>query len=357
MINSHAIYIEKLQPDYKSVFKKISDYITASNMDEIRNEEMLSEVMDTFLSAQSEGKPVEQVIGGDLKMFCRQLCSDIGVKSRIINFLEAIQPVITILAIFNVLDLFEMLTNLSDGEKISFLTYRGKENLGIFLLSGLIVVAVGYIGRFFIRRLIFTKPSAYKKLAFIIRAVTLVLILAVIIILFNNTEVKGTYLWLSLLFCAVFLTAYRFITRESRRYKKENRISLHELAGSSQDIKIDIEKMEMKRFEKLNRKKIRKGDPELTFEQFLDREEKKCTSWDKRPSFYIFMVIASTVLGLIFTFFVGGFEGFLDMLFFIGVMLTVESIVMYGLFQLTNSGTKAILSWVKSKRDSGNNAR
>lgn len=350
MTNSHAFYIDKLQPEYKAVFKQISDYVTANNMDELRNEEMLSEVMDTFLSAQTEGKPVEQVIGNDIKSFCEQLCSEIGMKSRIINFLEAIQPIFTILAIFSILDLFEMLTKLSDGEKISFLTYRGEENIGAFLLGGLIAVAVGYIGRFFIRRLVFTRPNTYKKLAFIISAVTLVLILAVIIILFNDAEAKGTYLWVSLLCCAAFMTAYRFITRRSRQYKKENRISLYELAGVSFDMKNGVEDMEMKRFEKINKKNVRKGLPELTFEQFLEHEEKDCTKWDKRPSFYVFMVIITTVLSLIFTLFFGGFESFSDMLVFIGAMLSVEGIVMYGLFRLGDTGTKARLAWVSSKR-------
>ncbi|MBQ4384192.1 MAG: DUF1048 domain-containing protein [Firmicutes bacterium] len=351
MINSYAIYIEKLGPEYKSVFKKIIDYVTANNMDEVRNEEMLSEVMDTFLTAQSEGRNVEQVIGGDLESFCRQLCSDIGIKSRIISFLETMQPIVIVLAILNALDLFEMLRKLSDGEKISFLTYRGNENIFAFLLGGLIVIAVGYIGRFFIRKYIFTKPDTYKKLAFIIRTVTLVLVLAAIIILFHNTEAKGTYLWASLLFCIIFLTAYSFITRESRQYKKENRISLLELADSSPDIRLDIGKMELKRFEKLNRNKVRKGQPELTFEEFLDHEEKNCASWDKRPSFYVFLVIASTVLGLVFTFFVSGFESFPDMLFFIGVTLAVESIVIYGIYRLTDTGTKERLRWVKAKRE------
>ncbi|SDA26495.1 Protein of unknown function [Ruminococcus sp. YE71] len=352
MINSHAIYIEKLQPEYRSVFRKIRDYVTASNMDEIRNEEMLSEVMDTFLSAQNEGKPVEQVIGGDLGTFCRQLCSDIGVKSRVINFLEAMQPIVSVLAIFGVLDLVKMLEKLSDGEKFSILTYRGEENVPAFLLGGLMFAAVVYAGRFFIKRLVFTRPDTYKKLAFLIRAVTLVLMLAVILILFNGAEAKGTYLWVTLLFCAVFLTAYRFITRESRRYKKENRISLGEMAGTSANISLDIEQTEMKRFEKLNSKNVRKGKPELTFGQFLDREEKSCTSWDKRPAFYIFLVPASTVLGLIITTFAGGFEGFSDMLVFIGVMLAVEGAIMYGVYRLVDTGTKARLSWLRSKRES-----
>ena len=350
MINSHAIYIEKLQPDYKTVFKKIRDYVRACNMDEIRNEEMLSEVMDTFLSAQSEGKPVEQVIGGDLRTFCRELCSNIGIKSRIINFLEAIHPIIVCFAILSIIDLIKMLLKLSEGEKISFLTYRGEYNIFAFLLGGLIVIIVGYIGRFFVRRLVFTRPDTYKKLAFGIRVVTFVIILAAIIFLFNGTETEGTFLWISLLCCTVFLTAYRFITRQSRQYKKENRISLLELAAPKSNIKTEIEEMEMNRFMKLNKKNTKKGKPELSFDQFLEKEEKNCNSWDKRPSFYIFLTITSTVIGFIFTLLFGGFEGWSDISVFIAVLFFVESVIMYGIYRFVNAGTNARQSWIKTKR-------
>lgn len=350
MINSHAIYIDKLEPEYKAVFLKVRDYVMASNMDEIRNEEMLSEVMDTFLSSQLEGRPVDQVIGGNLESFCRQLCSNIGIKSHVINFLEGIQPLILVLGIFNLLDLFNMLTKLLDGEKIHFLTYRGEENLGAFLLGGLIAVITAYIGKFIIKKLLFTKPNTYKRLAFLIKAVTLVLFLVIILILFHNTEANGTYLWVSLLFCAIFLLAYRFITRENRQYKKENHISLHELTGTSQDFKGGVEEIEMKRFEKMNRKNIQKGKSELSFEEFLDHEEKSCTSWDKRPGFYLFLTIASTVLGLIFTCFFGGFEGISDLFIFIGVMLAAEGALMYGFYRLTNAGNKDRLDWIREKR-------
>lgn len=356
MINSYAIYIEKLEPEYKPVFKKISDYVYASNMDEVRNEEMLSEVMDTFLSAQSEGRSVEEVVGGDLESFCKGLCSDIGVKSRIINFLEVIYPTILCLGIFNVLDLIDMFGKISDGEKINFFTYRSEEQLWGFLLGGLIVVIIGYVGHFFIKRLVFTRPETYKRLAFTIKALSFAAIFAVILILFGGTEVKGTYLWVSLLFCAAFMTVYRIVTRRSRQYRRENRISLSELAGESMDLSMDMEKTEMKRFEKLNKKNARRGKPELTFEQFLDHEEKSCSRWDKRPGFYVFIVIASTVLGLVFTLFFGGFEGFSDMLIFIGIMLAVESAVMYGLFRLTDIGNRAMLSWIREKRESGRDA-
>ena len=90
MVNSHQMYIEKLNKEYMEVFNTISKYVNASNMDEMRTEETLSEVMDTFLAAQEAGKPVEKVVGKDLQKFCESLCSEKGIKTYILGFFEPV---------------------------------------------------------------------------------------------------------------------------------------------------------------------------------------------------------------------------------------------------------------------------
>lgn len=351
MINTYSIYIEKLHPEYRTAFKQISAYVLANNMDEIKNEEILSEVMDTFLSAQNDGKTVEQIIGNDLKAFCEQLCSEISIKSRVINFFELLHPLFTIYTILCLFDLADMMTKIFNGENISFMTYRAHGSLDAYLLGGAIVIIPGYISRLFIKKYMFSKPNKYKTLSNFISAVTILVMLAVTVYIFRDSQADGTYLWISFLCCAVFMIAYRIITRDSRRYKKENRISMHELANVSTNVKNDIENMEMKRFEKLNKKKLRKGQEKLTFEQFLDYEEKQCTNWDKKPAFYASMAGVGTVLGTVFTYFFGGFEHIYDAVFFIGIMLVAEGAIMYGLFKIVDMGTKARIKWIDSKRE------
>lgn len=351
MINTYEIYIEKLDPEYRAAFKQISDYVLSNNMDEIKNEEILSEVMDTFLSAQKDGKTAEQTIGNDLKAFCEQLCSEVGVKSRIINFFELLHPLFMIYTILCLFDLVDMMTKIFNGENISFMTYRAHGSLDAYLLGGAIVIIPGYISRLIIKKYMFSKPDKYKTLSNFISAVTILVMLAVTVYIFRDSHNNGTYLWISFLCCAVFMIAYRIITSDSRRYKKENRISICELANVSPNVTNDIENMEMKRFEKLYKKKLRKGQAKLTFEEFLDYEEKQCTNWDKKPGFYAFMAVGGTALGTVFTYFFGGFEHFYDVLFFIGITLAAEGAVMYGLFRIIDTGTKARMKWITSKRE------
>ncbi len=350
MINTYAIYIEKLDADYKAAFKKIRDYVHANNMDEIRREEILSEVMDSFLAAQAEGREVSKVTGSDLKVFCEQLCSDTGIKSRIIMVFEMLLPMFQIYSLLCIINILTLISDLSDGKTVDFMTARTKGDLPAYLLGGVIAVVSGMISRAVTKRWIFSEHKKYKAIGMAIRAVTIAVLCGLTVYLFKDSSTEGTYLWVALIVCAVFMTVYFFVTRRSREYRKNNRISFSELAGPSVSISDDIEKLEMKRFEKAENK-AQKNSTTLSFEKFLESEEKNCTSWDKRPPFYIVLGLSCTVLSTLFTYFVSGFEGVSDIFVFIALMLALEGLVLYGIYKLTDTGAKARLEWIKSKRD------
>lgn len=350
MVNSHAIYIDKLKPEYKSVFKQISDYVMTANMDEVRNEEILSEVLDTFLSAQNEGKAVKQIIGCDLKIFCEQLCSEKSAKNHVIHFFELMHPIFLLFSAFSLFDLVDMISRLDNGETINFLTYRSRESLSAYIMGSLIWIVAGCISNFFLKKIMFRCPKKYKLISGIIKTITIVVILAVFIYLFKDVATEGTYLWISFTCCVVFLIVHRIVTRGSRRYKKENRISWLEFTGASTNVSTDIENMEIKRFEKLNNRKKKKNQPEFSFDEFLEYEEKNCNKWDKKPGFFAGMAVGGTILGAVFTYFVSGFEHFSDLWFFLAILLATEGIIMFGLYKVIDAGTRVRIGWIRSKR-------
>mgnify|MGYP003300537331 FL=1 len=102
--------------------------------------------------------------------------------------------------------------------------------------------------------------------------------------------------------------------------------------------------------EKMNKRNAKKGKPELTFEQFLDFEEKNCNNWDKKPPFYIALATGSPVVFTVIVRLMNGFEQTHDMWFFFFIILVVESLVMYGSYKIINSVTKSRLKWIESKR-------
>ena len=351
MLNSYAFHISKLNSEYRDVFNRIRDYVIANNIDDIRGEEMLSEVMDSFLASQEEGRDVNKVIGGDLQVYCKDLCSEIGIKSRIISVFELISPVFTIYAIMSLLDIYDYITVISSGNAVSFFSYRSHNSLLAYLIGGLIVIVTGIISRAVTRKLIFSDPARYKKISSAVRGVTVVAILLVFIFLFkDSTTPEGTYLWLGIASCVVFFGVRHIIYKDSIKYKKENSISIAEFTGIDSQAASDIENQEMKRFNKINNKNKLKGKSEISFDAFLDMEEKKCNSFDRKPAFFVVMAIGGTLLGLLLVFATGGFAIPADVVFFLIILLLAEGIIMYGLYKIINAGTRARLKWIEVKR-------
>ncbi len=352
MLNSHAIYIEKLTPEYRKIFRQVSDYVNSESIDEIKREEILSEVLDSFLSAQEDGRPADIVIGGDLRSFCEQLCSEVGVKSRFVNIAELLCPIFLISLMLSVIDVISMVREIADGGSTDLFHYRASGCLWAYLLGGSILVISDLITKMFIKKMMFSSPEKYKKLSKIIRVISVAVIFAVFVFIFSGKKAEGTYLWLNILICSAYLLFYRTVTRESRRYRKENAISFGDLPGYSVSLKKSIDEMEMKRFEMQNSRNAKKGLPEITFADFLEREKKDCSRFDKKPAFFVLIVVVSTVCGFLFTLLSGGFEKIHDAYFFIGILLILESIIMYIIYRFARAGVDARLEWIRSKSGS-----
>ena len=350
MVNSYAIHVEKLNDEYREVFKKISVYVTSNNMDEMRTEETLSEVMDTFLASQEAGKPVEKVVGKNLQKFCESLCSEKGIKTYILGFFETCHFMFIWYFITVLLDIHFLFTSLLDGEKINFFTFRSYKSISSFLIGGIFVLVLLYSINYLRKKFMFTNPKLSKW----IMPISFIFIAAVCIIIASalpdDGSENGPYLWISLLICGVYFIFHRIITKDKRRFKKENCITFNEFLGVSETFKNDTEEMEMNRFEKMNKRNAKKGLPEMTFEEFLDFEEKNCNNWDKKPPFYIALATGSPVVFTVIVRLMNGFEQTSDMWFFFFITLIVESVLMYGLYKATNIGTKSLLKWIESKR-------
>lgn len=65
---------KQLKEEYAVAFQKASVYIHATNLYGLENEEScLMQIMDDFLTAQNEGKPLYKITGPDLRGFCNKM--------------------------------------------------------------------------------------------------------------------------------------------------------------------------------------------------------------------------------------------------------------------------------------------
>ena len=102
---SYTQYKVNLNDIYRPVFEQVETYVFAQNIDVKTREERMGELLDIFLNAQAEGKPVHSIVGNDIDRFCKNFCSDLTVKNRIAFVIEGLKYVIlmpTVLTIFNI---------------------------------------------------------------------------------------------------------------------------------------------------------------------------------------------------------------------------------------------------------------
>ncbi|MBQ7953177.1 MAG: DUF1048 domain-containing protein, partial [Clostridia bacterium] len=69
--------------EYRETFDKIDMYVGAKQLRENTKEELMSNLLDIFLSAQEEGRPVEKLTGKNIEKFCKEFCAGFGLKARL----------------------------------------------------------------------------------------------------------------------------------------------------------------------------------------------------------------------------------------------------------------------------------
>ncbi|MFU0789247.1 DUF1129 family protein [Virgibacillus proomii] len=77
---------------------------TASNKSEQQTEEILLELLEHLIEAQSEGKTAENIFGRDPRVYCEELINELPKEKRKYNLLFATRIIIQVAAIFSIVD-------------------------------------------------------------------------------------------------------------------------------------------------------------------------------------------------------------------------------------------------------------
>jgi DNA-binding ferritin-like protein (Dps family) len=78
---------KKLNEKNKELFTDIVCYFRVSSVEEKEREDIISDVLDMFLRYQEEGKPIEDAIGNNYKMFCDSIIESMSHKKFSLNML------------------------------------------------------------------------------------------------------------------------------------------------------------------------------------------------------------------------------------------------------------------------------
>lgn len=92
---------KKLNEENDKIYTDIVCYIRGSSLNELDQEEVISDILDMFLRCQEENKPIEEAIGEDYKGFCDSVIEAAGNKK--FSFHNTISNIKMIISCFFIL--------------------------------------------------------------------------------------------------------------------------------------------------------------------------------------------------------------------------------------------------------------
>lgn len=343
MKDSYVFYTDKLRGAYKDVFEQVETYVNSLAVNEDAREERLGDFLDLLLSAQEEGRNVESVTGGDIGRFCESFCADFGPKNAFLQVLDLLKGLAWPLAVISLLEAL-----FPEDPAVGFFSRKPAFNLTGFLLGWAAGMAILTLINTVTRRRVLKngeRPRLLRKpnLAGVLLAAGVLLTLALMFLAeVLLPDLPQPPLWACLAASVLFLVMCRIFYKRPRRGK----VRLTDLAMDG-----TIDETMTKKFANLNKKRRKKGKPELTLEEFLDREEADCKKIEKLKPFFIalpFLITGGMTADLVLT---DGFETPLDAVIYAALMLAVEAAVMAGMWKIERLGLESRRRWIASHRE------
>ncbi|SHO47323.1 DUF1048 domain-containing protein [Anaerocolumna xylanovorans] len=128
---------KQLEGEYAVAYKKAAAYIHASNLYGLENEEScLLQIMDDFLTAQKEGKPLYKIIGPDLRRFCDKMMKAESERLAfgLVYWLHTIPVAYLLISVMAVLETFLFSKEKASWDTLQFIKINGN----IILFFGII---------------------------------------------------------------------------------------------------------------------------------------------------------------------------------------------------------------------------
>lgn len=326
---------DKLKGEYKEAFDKAEIYAQMRNIDEDTMGDMLMELLDIFLTAQEEGRPVEKVIGSDLEKFCASYFSGYTLKS----YLKSI-PKTLYRCMWWVLAL-EMIFVLFRISEEDFSIFHSTEDISGyvcgFFVGALIIFLCNTLIRPFMFRWKWLTSNRFSAFA-------LILLLGMIItsgILLDGYELKIP-IFLSLFVPGIYVLIY-IIVRSVWRYRKygsirKQKISIERkgMKGIKKQLEEELPDTLTKLYHKKNKKLEKKGKEPMTPEEYMQwlRAQNKRTR--KQDKIGIAIVLLFVLALIIYNAIV---STWIDTLLFAAALFVVEIPAML-LFRLGDWNTR-----------------
>ena len=342
MKDSYVFYKDRLRGEYLSSFEQVEMYVLTQSFDEAAYEERLSQLLDVFLTAQESGRPVEKITGGDIRQFCRTFCSDLGIKNRLLSFVDYVNRIMCLLFVFSAADLLFLLFR-NDGAPLSILSSYSDLNVSGLIIggaaAGIVTAAVGAL----IRHLMFRRKNVSMKVLKTVPAVVAVSTFLIILLamLMTRTELFRVRSWIVAAVTAPLIVAY-YIFRG--RHIKRERVKMSDIVAES--VSVSMAETMWKMYLKKKKRREKRGE-RYPITEFLDYEERDCRMTEKISFIYF-------VLPLIFTFAeimnLRDSPSLIERIVHPLILLAVEYALMMWLWRISKNSVRERRAWIAEKR-------
>lgn len=294
---------ELLRGEYRETFEQIALYGDMSELNEQFVEDRVLNIYDLLMEAQKDERPVEKIVGTDLKQFCEEYFSpdEKGFWTK-----EVFKRIFRVSVIMLVLVFIDCIIYYT--KEGAFSLQRVSMTAKPFVVGTIVAAVLMFFGKFVREKLMFgnskVKPILYYIIAFLIFALG---------IGFGTVALDRLDLEISVLpvmgicggYCLIYLIAvcsgrYRKHgslkdpDKPSREEKAEKKAIQKEISMRSEMIS-NAREME-KRYRKLRAKNEKKGKPEYTMVDFAKLIKKETNLKLYKPVFVAVPSIATVRL-------------------------------------------------------------
>ena len=346
MKDTYGFYTDKLKGDYRTVFDRVEMYVGTQSFDDVTKEEKLSQLLDVFLSAQEAGKPVNKIVGNNIEEFCKTFCSDGSFKNRILSLLDTFKRFAWLFAILSILDLL-----CADWTASALLGTESSVNISGSVIAILFSAVLAFITNMVVSKIMFkyNRISMRVLKGSMLIVAGLMFIGMVYLMESSNTNFITCPAWVTLACSAVFLILYYIFNYKRIMVEKSQKIKFGDMVNTS--MRDDLDKFMEERYNNINKRKAKRGKAILTMKEFLDEDEKDCENILKSKMFYCVAPVVITVGAMVFTYFTGGFEGFIDAIIFLGIISVIEYFIMSRMWRFLRDSALNRKAWVQAKRE------
>lgn len=279
MRNSYVLYKDKLEGTYLETFDKIELYCMTKSMDMDIQEELLMELLDIFITAQKQGKPVDRIVGNNVETFCKNFCSGIGFKYQLKGVADSIKRISWLILMICLFDLFAF------SDETSIMEIRSN------IMPVLIGALIGIVLSFFWAAIFKTVMFRYKKINMKLYNITLIigsLTLCICTILVTNEFHINVLDWELLLITGIYLVVYYVVKKLFfSDYIKPQKIRF------ADSVIEGMPRAWRKRMERKNKRLIKKGKDPMTALEFtrLLQKEHRFDKWLRIGSWGFLIVL------------------------------------------------------------------